>query len=66
MVQHLPTHGAQHVLDSAHHMGMDVVQHDYVPCEHVGHFMLVVVQRMHLPMNFGWLTISSTKELNDS
>jgi hypothetical protein len=37
MIQHLHVHGAQHVLDSADHMGMGIVmQHEETPHGHAG------------------------------
>jgi hypothetical protein len=43
--------------------GMGTLQHDYILRKYVGHFVLLVVQMMQSPLNFDWLTISSTKEL---
>jgi hypothetical protein len=34
MVQYLPEHGVQHVLDNAGCMSISVVQHNNSPCKH--------------------------------
>lgn len=51
MVQHLSAHEAS--------MSWTVL----ITCKHVGHFVLVVVQKIQSALNSGWLIISSTKEL---
>jgi hypothetical protein len=70
MDQHLPAHGAQHVLDST-----GIVQYDDTPCDHARTLSLdgdttiffethISMHSMHSPMNFGWLTSFGTYELN--